>query len=299
MSRRWPALQLAQLRDARARVPFAIEDAGRAVCVGSVARSHLAALASQADVLSISKTGVLLKVPANERDAALAELNAWLRTAGLIVGWRDEIYPVLAHVGAPPVARIERAAARFFGLLTLAAHCNGYVADAHGRPTQLWIARRAAHKATDPGRLDNLIGGGVPHGQSPFEALLREGFEEAGLDASLVASAVAGPLIELHRDLPEGLQHEIVFEHELLLPGGLTPCNQDGEVSEFLCLPIEEALLRAASGEMTVDAELVTLAFALHHRLIELPLAGKLAPALAALTLAGVRPSCRSRRHYR
>ena len=84
-------------------------------------------------------------------------------------------------MGAPPLALIERAAARFWGTLTFGAHANGYVADAQGRPTHLWIARRSTHKATDPGKLDNLVGGGVPHGQTPFETLVREGFEEAGL----------------------------------------------------------------------------------------------------------------------
>ena len=74
-------------------------------------------------------------------------------------------------------ATIERAAARFWGTLTLGAHCNGYVADAHGRPTHLWVARRSLSKPTDPGMLDNLIGGGVPLGQSPLEALQREAFE--------------------------------------------------------------------------------------------------------------------------
>ena len=75
---------------------------------------------------------------------------------------------------------MERAAARFWGSLTLGAHCNGWVAGPGGRAAMLWIGRRAPHKATDPGRLDNLVGGGVPDGQSPDEALWREGWEEAG-----------------------------------------------------------------------------------------------------------------------
>lgn len=79
------------------------------------------------------------------------------------------------------LATFERAAARFWGTLTFGAHCNGYLADAHGRPTHLWIARRSFTKPTDPGLLDNLVGGGVPHGQSPFDCVRREGWEEAGL----------------------------------------------------------------------------------------------------------------------
>ncbi|MGE5117622.1 MAG: NUDIX hydrolase, partial [Betaproteobacteria bacterium] len=160
---------------------------------------------------------------------------------------------------------------------------NGFVADARGRPTSLWIAERAATKATDPGRLDNLIGGGVPHGQSPRETLLREGFEEAGLDSAEVALATPGRVIEIVRDVPEGLQHELLYAHDLALPAGRTLVNRDGEVAAFALHAIGAAIAVAASGAMTVDAELVTLDFALRHALLPAGEAARLAPRLDAL----------------
>lgn len=134
-------------------------------------------------------------------------------------------------------ATIERAAARFWGTLTLGAHCNGYVADAHGRPTHLWVARRSLSKPTDPGMLDNLIGGGVPLGQSPLEALQREAFEEAGLAPTEIAQATPGRMVALHCDIPEGLQREHLHVYDLRLPPGRTPENQDGEVAWHQCWP--------------------------------------------------------------
>ncbi|EWS52579.1 NUDIX domain protein [Methylibium sp. T29] len=122
-------------------------------------------------------------------DAAFAVTHAALRERGLITGWRNETYAVVPAWGAPVLARIERAAARFWGTLTFGAHANGYVAGPDGRPSHLWIAQRSPHKPTDPGKFDNLIGGGVPHGQTPFETLVREGWEEAGLAADLVRRA--------------------------------------------------------------------------------------------------------------
>ena len=113
---------------------------------------------------------------------------------------------------------MERAAARFWGTLTLGAHANGYVADAQGRPTHLWIAQRSFTKATDPGKHDNLIGGGVPDGQSPLQALVREGWEEAGLHPEQMRAAQAGSVLRLQRDIPEGLQHEWLYVFDLPLP---------------------------------------------------------------------------------
>jgi hypothetical protein len=42
----------------------------------------------------------------------------------------------------------------------------------------------------------------------------------------------------------------------------------DGEVAEFRLLPVAEALARAAAGELTTDAALATLDFALRRGLV-------------------------------
>ena len=61
-------------------------------------------------------------------------------------------------------------------------------------------------QVTDPGLLDNLIGGGVPHGQTPAETLLREGWEEAGLLPHQMSGLRAGHVLRVARDIPEGFQ---------------------------------------------------------------------------------------------
>lgn len=277
----WQALQAAR-QQVRARVPFRVH----AQRVGSVACADLPALQRWPQWFALDPQGVELLAAPGERDAALAEVNAGLRDAGLIRAWRNETYAIVAAPGTPPLALIERAAARFWGTLTFGAHCNGYVADAQGRPTHLWIARRAWHKPTDPGLLDNLVGGGVPHGQSPFEALVREGFEEAGLDAPTMRQATPGSVIALACDIAEGFMHEHLHAFDLQLPEDRVPANQDGEVAELHRLPVSEAIERAAAGEMTVDATLVTLDFALRWRLLPASHAAPLARALAPLLLA-------------
>ena len=262
------AIEDAQRHDAHSRLPFHL--GGQPV--GSVARGALAALQAHAPWLEV-QDGLLSTTLRDEvLDAAFAVTHAALRECGLVTGWRDETYAIVPAYGAPALALIERAAARFWGTLTFGAHANGYVAGPDGRPSHLWIARRSPHKPTDPGKFDNLIGGGVPHGQTPFETLVREGWEEAGLAADLVRRATRGRVIDLRRTLPDcaghGLQREQVFVYDLALPAGLQPRNQDGEVASLQLLPVAEALALAAGEAMTVDAALATLDFALRWRLL-------------------------------
>jgi len=285
----WPAIAAAQARQVP-RVPFFIVDDGAAaeraaLEVGSVARAHLDALARWPEALRIDERQVTLTVDAAEREPFFAQANGALRDAGLIVAWRDETYPVLSIEPRRLLATFERAASRFWGTMTFGAHCNGYVADDRGRPARMWIARRSFTKGTDPGKLDNLIGGGVPHGQSPAEAIVREGWEEAGLLPAQMGGLRPGRLILLARDIAEGFQLEEISVYDLALPADLVPRNQDGEVAETMCLPIAEALALASGEQMTVDAALVTLDFALRHRLLAPDRRDELASASAGLWL--------------
>jgi 8-oxo-dGTP pyrophosphatase MutT (NUDIX family) len=237
--------------------------------VGSVAAAHLPALRPFSDALSVSDAGVSLQVPAPDRDAAFATMNARLREAGLIVAWRNETYPVVDPATQAVLARFERASSRFWGTLTFGAHATGFVAGADGRPARLWIAQRAFDKATDPGLFDNLIGGGVPAGQTAAETLVREGHDEAGLTPAQLAGARAGGVLRLARDIPEGFQLEWLHSFDLELPPHTVPANQDGEVAGFTLMPVADALKLAAGATMTVDAALVTLDFALRHGLLD------------------------------
>jgi 8-oxo-dGTP pyrophosphatase MutT (NUDIX family) len=177
---------------------------------------------------------------------------------------------------------------RFWGSLTRGAHCNGFVADSTGRPVRLWIARRSPHKATDPGMLDNLVGGGVPDGQTPLETVVREGWEEAGLEPARMRALQHGRVIRIDCDVPEGRMVEDLYVFDLAMDEDLQPCNQDGEVAQLYRMSVADAADCAASGEMTVDASLVTLDFLLRHRLLPDDEHAALAARLQALLSTAV-----------
>jgi 8-oxo-dGTP pyrophosphatase MutT (NUDIX family) len=255
------ALELARACRGPARVPFVLPRRRRERVLGSVAIAHLDALREFPDAFEelgsdtllrpgAAPRSIALRLPVAGRDARLAEIHAVLHRRGLIRAWRDEPYSLWDREGEEH-ATIERAASRFWGSLTCGAHCNGFVADDAGRPTHLWIARRSESKPTDPGRLDNLIGGGVARGQTPRAALVREAWEEAGLLPAQMAAIVEGGVIELDCDIAEGRQHERLLVFDLELPAGVVPRNTDGEVAEHLLLAVAEAL--GARGRRRAD----------------------------------------------
>jgi 8-oxo-dGTP pyrophosphatase MutT (NUDIX family) len=174
-----------------------------------------------------------------------ASIEEVLRAAGLIAGWRDETIPLLDPATGQALATLERAAARFWGTPDASAPiATGWVSrrSRRSRPAALWIARRALSKATDPGLYDNLVGGGVPAGQTPLSTLEREAWEEAGLPRDRWRQLSPGRTIALERDVPEGLQREWLHSWDIELHPEDEPRNQDGEVESFTLLPVAQAL---------------------------------------------------------
>jgi 8-oxo-dGTP pyrophosphatase MutT (NUDIX family) len=292
--------------DTGADLPFLLRDVdGRLVRVGQVNRRHVAAaLAAQPSLpggpaLRLVATDpvhgqqgpqLVLDLARPQRDAWFAALHEALRHRGVLRGWRDELFPLLDPASGAVLAHIERAAARLWGSLTRGAHCNGIVPGPTPEQDQLWLGRRAASKSTDPGLLDNLVGGGVPLGQTPWQALQREGHEEAGLGSGIMVQARATAVYRLHRHIPEGLQFEDIHVHALELPAGLQPLNQDGEVAEFILVDPARALALVRAGELTVDASVATLDAAWRRGWLTACLGQAEATALATI-LAGLRVS--------
>lgn len=195
------------------------------------------------------------------RSAAIADVADALRAEGALPAWRDEAFAVAREFGQPPVFVIERGAARYFGVLTYAAHVNGIVR--HDGEARMWFARRSPTKAVDPGLLDNLVGGGMAAGFRVEDTVVKEAFEEAGIPEALAREARPAGIVQVRRAMFDGLQREILFVHDLSLPGDFEPCNQDGEAVAHRLVNLRNAarLVAAADGpdEVTLDASLVVL----------------------------------------
>jgi 8-oxo-dGTP pyrophosphatase MutT (NUDIX family) len=190
------------------------------------------------------------------RSAAIAEVVESLAVQEVILGWRGELVTVAESFYATPLFHIERAASRYFGLTMYATHLNGLTAR-DGKP-YMWLAKRAATKHIDPLKFDNIAAGRIARGHTPLTTLVKESFEEAGIGNDLIGLARAAGAVRCKHEVEEGLHHEIMFVHDIILPESFVPQNQDGEVDGFECVPIVELLNRLeAPQQFTTDAALV------------------------------------------
>jgi len=276
--------RLARALTAHTRPAHALYVDGQAL--GFFDSARLRRLAAFPDVFAPVQGGLTfvpgLRTP-QSRSEALVGVTRTLARENALTAWRDERYGAAPSFEAAAVFHVERAAARYFGIHTYAAHANGLVAGAGG--PHLWLARRSADKAIDPSMLDNLVGGGIAHGEAPDATLAREAWEEAGIPAELTRHARRTRELYVERVVPDGFQRETLYAYDLPLPASFVPANQDGEAVEHRCVTFDEAARLIALTEgpdvVTVDASLVTLDCLLRHGAIARDAARR--PALEAL----------------
>ncbi|RJF98059.1 DUF4743 domain-containing protein [Noviherbaspirillum saxi] len=207
-----------------------------------------------------------LTTPTARTDAITHVAHAMHRD-GLVAGWRNESVAVAAVFGEAPLFHIERAALRHFGLTLHAVHLNA-LTD-FDRSGEMWLARRSHNKATDPGCYDTIVGGGLGNGMGITATLIKECFEEAGMPADLASQARPAGAVHVRREVPEGVHDEILFTHDLVVSKDFVPNNHDGEVQEFVRLPLQDVIeLIGSSDEVTVEASFVITDFLLRSGFI-------------------------------
>jgi 8-oxo-dGTP pyrophosphatase MutT (NUDIX family) len=233
---------------AEPRVPLATQD-GRVI--GALEPALAARMAAAGLPLARAGQGWGVAAPL---DASLATLARWLHANGLGGRWRDERLPVMDDAGAT-VGAIERAAVRALGIATHAVHLVGCSAD--GR---VWVQQRAFDKAVDPGLWDTLMGGLVAAGESVETTLARETWEEAGLHLETLRDLQPRGRITVRRPVADGWMVEFVDVFCAVVPDGMTPVNQDGEVACFEALTVDALAQRLRADAFTLEAALVLLA---------------------------------------
>ena len=191
--------------------------------------------------------------PGKQLNDLLASVAQKLRIAGQAPGWRNELLDVWCE--NKRIAAVERGVMRPLGLLTKAVHLNAW-----SESGELWVARRALTKPTDPGMWDTLVGGLVGCAESTDLALVRESAEEAGLSEKQIARRTPlRKIAQMQRQLREGYQIEDVLTSECVLGENVIPQNQDGEVMEIITLPPIRLVEMIMSGEFTHEASIVIL----------------------------------------
>lgn len=219
----------------------------------------------------------------DSRSLALAELVDRLAAEGRIHPPMGEYYPVTDGERHQALCRLDRSAAAFFGIRAFGQHLNGYVRD--GDRLLMWVGRRARDRLIYPGRLDNLVAGGLPYAVGLTDNLVKECYEEAGMPASLARQARPVGLVSYNAVGPRGYKPDVLYCYDLALPADFKPINTDGEVEDFQLLPLDEvARLVRETDEFKLNCNLVVTDFLLRHGHIDPGQPGYLALA------TGLRP---------
>jgi isopentenyldiphosphate isomerase len=238
--------------------------------VGHVSHRFASVVGAQDDAFIVTGDGVALAGGLDDYAARTKAVDAALRRlreAGEIPEWCDEPYPVGTDFHAPSYFQIERAAASRFGIRSYGIHINAFVRKADG--IHMWIARRAHDKTTYPGMLDNAIAGGQPVGIGLMENVIKESREEADVPEALAACAVPIGAVSYTMQEGEKMMPDVLFNYDLELPEDFTPRNTDGEVSEFMLLPVAEVMrLTEQTTEFKFNCALVNIDFFIRHGLV-------------------------------
>ena len=201
------------------------------------------------------------------RSKALAEAGAAMVVHQALPRSRKELCPVMEKFGDPNLLQIDRAWLEFFGVTSYGVHVNGYVETANG--PELWVGVRAKDRQASPGKLDNMVAGGLPVGLSLAENVIKEAAEEASVPEALAKTAKPAGVVTYILSTDRGLRRDMLFVYDLKLPDDFVPENADGEVSGFVRWPARQALrVVDETDEFKFNVNLVLIDFAIRHGLI-------------------------------
>jgi 8-oxo-dGTP pyrophosphatase MutT (NUDIX family) len=203
----------------------------------------------------------------DELSKIIDDVTEQLVSDGVVAKWRHECFVVAPRWGTPAHFKIDRGAVPFFGVKAYGVHLNGYVR--HGGALKLWIGRRSTKKAVAPGKLDNLVAGGIGYPHGLFETLIKECGEEASIPAPLAKRSLPVGAVSYRMEVKHGLRDDVLFCYDLDCPKDFTPQIGDDELVGFEQRDAREAIALAAEGDaFKFNVNLVLIDFGLRHGLI-------------------------------
>lgn len=178
-------------------------------------------------------------------------------------GWRNELY-VVYNPTSVPYFLVERAFSVLIGVVTYGVHLTGYVQDASGK-LKIWVPRRSDTKPTFPSMMDNTVAGGLGYPYGIWETVVKECYEEAGLDEEFVKKNTksAGVVQYMYRTSKGRVQPEVEYVFDIKFPENVIPHPVDGETQDFKLMEVEEVISKL--DEFKPNCALVIIDFLIRH----------------------------------
>jgi len=209
----------------------------------------------------------------NNRSDTVDKVVHYLVQKKIIRRYLTEPYPVTTGDRDKAIMTLDRSAVSYFGLRCFGQHLNGYVNKSEG--LYLWIARRAKDRYIAPGKLDNMVAGGLPWHVSLQQNLIKECAEEAGMNEALSRQACATGTVSYSAESEIGIKPDTLYCYDIELPEDFTPVCTDGEVESFELMPVNEVMeIVQNSEDFKPNCNLVIIDFLIRHGLLNPDQAG-------------------------
>jgi len=154
----------------------------------------------------------------------------------------------------PALFAINRTAMSLFGLHTYGINVNAYVVNNDGS-IFIWLQRRSMDSSIFPGKLDTFVCGGIASGETVKEAVIKECEEEANLHSHFFDLMKPAGCVSYFVQRSEGcLELDTQYTFDLELPKSFVPINNDGEVNEFLLVPVAQLIDMICNREVALTA---------------------------------------------
>ncbi|KAI5966204.1 uncharacterized protein KGF55_000513 [Candida pseudojiufengensis] len=213
-----------------------------------------------------------------KRNELFAEIaNRWRKKPELDEllnkGWRDELY-IIYNPSTKPYMLIERAFSVLLGVVTYGVHINGYIPaelSSNGK-IKMWIPKRSMTKPTYPGMLDNTVAGGLGYPYGLETTVIKECFEEAGLEEDFVKKNIknVGVVSYMYLTSDKRVQPEVEYIYDLKFEEKdsnlIKP--QDGEAEDYQLLEIDEIINNLKNKKFKPNCGLIIIDFLIRHGII-------------------------------
>ncbi|SDG38437.1 NUDIX domain-containing protein [Limimonas halophila] len=238
--------------------------------VGRVRHATARALADFPDVFRVDAAAVTLSprlADVDARSRAVHDVAETLAARGDAPTPRGEAYGVSETWATPARLRLDRGVVPLFGVKSYGVHLNGFVRRPDG--LAIWVGTRAADKRVAPGKLDHLVAGGMAHGDSAHDTVVREADEEAAMPAELARQATPVGALSYVCEAESGLRDDTLFIYDLDVPADFTPACRDGEIVRFELMDVADALARVRDSDaFKFNVSVVMIDFFIRHGVV-------------------------------
>ena len=177
----------------------------------------------------------------NKLNSILANTTDLLVKKKIIKVITGEMFPCTLNIMGKVYFELDRALVEYLGIRGYGVHLVAYVKE--NKKIKIWTPKRAKNKRIEPNKLDNTVAGGISAGETIYEALIRESYEEAALEKKIIREAVQyGAINYIWRNKEFTIRRDTLFLYDLELSKDVIPKNIDGELVKFRLLSVKKII---------------------------------------------------------